>query len=115
FTEAKTDDGKYDFQKISAETKKAVLGDDLKTTIDIAKRIQEKNAELDEVASEVEALEAAEKAAGAHAAREKVRGHVPMPEGKGDRQQPHVKSLGELLAEEKAYEDWVKRGTPGGI
>jgi HK97 family phage major capsid protein len=26
-----------------------------------------------------------------------------------------IKSLGEMLAEEKSYEDWVRRGTPGGI
>lgn len=116
FTEAKTDDGKYDFSRISKDTLKSVLGDEnLKSSVDIAKRIQEKNAELDEVAQEFEALEAAEKAAGAHAAREKVRGHVLQPEQKGGRERPRVKSLGELLAEEKAYENWLKRGTPGGI
>lgn len=114
FTEAKTDDGKYDFQKISKETLKSVLGDEnLKTTIDIAKRIKERNTELDEIGAEVEALEDAEKAAGNHAAREKVRGHVPQPEQKGERERPRVKSLGELLTEEKEYQDWVKRGHAG--
>lgn len=117
FTEAKNGDGKYDFSLISKDTLKTVLGDEnLKSSVDIAKRIQEKNAELDEIGAEVEALEIAEKAAGSHAEREKVRGSVVMPGGqKGERERPQVKSLGELIAEEKAYEDWLKRGTPGGI
>lgn len=115
FTEAKTSDGKYDFQLISKETRKSILGDEnLTTTIDLAKRIKERNAELDEIGLEVEALEAAEKAASAHADRAKVRGHVPMPGAKGDRERPQVKSLGELIAEEKAYEAWVARGCPVG-
>lgn len=109
FTEAKTDDGKYDFNKVT------VLGKDVKGSIAVAEKVQAMNAELDELAQEAETLDAAEKAAGAHTAREKVRGHVPMPEQKGERQRPRVKSLGELLAEEKGYEDWLKRGTPGGI
>lgn len=116
FTEAKADDGKYDFKRISSETMKSALDDVLTDTIDIAKRIREKNAELDELGEYVETLDAAEKAAGSHAAREKVRGSVIVPQQqKGDRERPRVKSLGELLAEEKAYQDWLKRGQPGGI
>lgn len=116
FAEAKTSDGKYDFKLISKDTLKSVLGDGLEgDTIAIAKRINEKDAELNELGEYVETLEASEKAAGAHAAREKVRGFVPVPEDKGIRERPRVKSLGELLAEEKAYGEWLKRGTPGGI
>ncbi len=117
FTEAKTSDGKYDFQKITKDTLKTVLGDEnLKSTIDIARRINELDAELDTIGVEVETLEAAEKAANSHAGRERPRGHVPMPTGRKDeRERPQVKSLGELLAEEKAYKDWLDRGTPGGI
>lgn len=112
--EAKSDGG-YDFTKISAETKKAVLGDDLKSTIDIAKRFNEKNAELDELCAEAESLEAVEKAAKGIADRSRVRGHVPMPGAKGDRERPQVKSLGELIAEEKAFQDWLDRGHADGI
>jgi len=115
FDEAKTSDGKYDFQKVSKDTIKSVLGDDLKGTIDIVKRINERDAELNELATEAETLEAAEKAAGNHAARGKVRGHVPMPGAGGEKERPRVKSLGELVAEEKAYDEWVKRGCPAGI
>lgn len=114
FQEAKSEGG-YDFQKISADTKKAVLGDDLKSTIDIAKRINEKDAELNELVQEMESLEAAEKAASSHGQREKVRGSVPMPTGKADREPPRIKSLGELMAEEKAFKDWMDRGHPDGI
>lgn len=117
FAEAKNSNGQYDFKLISKETRKSVLGDEnLTDTIDIAKRINEKDAELNELAEYVETLEASEKAAGNYASRNQVRGHVPQPGGqKGDAQRPQIKSLGQLLAEEKAYEEWLKRGTPGGI
>lgn len=116
FTEAKNADGQYDFKLISKDTLKSVLGDGaLSDTIDIAKRINEKNAELDELGEYVDTLVATEKAADAHAARGKVKGYVPQPERKGQRERPQVKSLGELLAEEKAYEDWLKSGGANGI
>ena len=116
FDEAKTSDGKYDFKQVSKDTLKSSLGDGgLTDTIDIAKRVNEVDAELNELGEHIETLEASEKAASAHAARSKVKGYVPQPERKGQRERPQVKSLGELLAEEKAYEDWLKRGSPGGI
>ena len=116
FAEAKTNEGTYDYQRISRETLKTVLGDEnLKSTIDIAKRIKERDSELNALGEEVEALEAAEKAASQHAAREKVRGYVLMPGGEKDRERPRVKSLGELVAEEKAYAEWIKRGCPAGV
>lgn len=118
FAEAKTDDGKYDFQKVSKDTIKSCLGDDLKTTIDIVKRINEKNAELDEVAQEVEALDAAEKAAAGLADREKAVKGLPMPGGDKSRSEKAVqqlKALGDLVSDEKAYQDWIKQGAPNGI
>ena len=115
FTEAKTSDGKYDFQKVSKDTIKSILGDDLKTTIDIVTRVNEKDAEINDLMKEVEGLEAAEKAAKSHGDREKVRGSVIMPDSKADRERPRVKSLGELMAEEKAYQDWLDRGATDGI
>lgn len=116
FDEAKTADGQYDYQKVSEATQQEVLGNKYKSTIDMAKRVNELDSELNAIGVEVETLEAAEKAAANVAAREKVRGSVIVPDGgKGDRERPRVKSLGELVAEEKAYADWVKRGAPNGI
>lgn len=109
FTEAKTDDGKYDFNRVT------VLGKDVKGSVAVAEKVKALNAELDDIAKEAEALEDAEKAAGAHAAREKVRGSVIVPDAKGDRSRPAVKSLGELVAEEKAYGEWISRGCPDGM
>lgn len=117
FAEAKNGEGQYDFRKVSEETLKSVLGDETLhgKTIDIAKRVNEKDAELNELGEYIETLEASEKAAGNHSARGRVKGHVPQLEGdKGQRQRPAVKSLGELLAEEKEYQDWVQRGHLGG-
>jgi HK97 family phage major capsid protein len=109
FAEAKTDDGKYDFNRVT------VLGKDVKGSIAVAEKVKAMNAELDEIAQEVEVLDAAEKAAGAHADRDKVRGSVFVPDAKADRARPQVKSLGELVAEEKAYALWIERGCPDGV
>ena len=110
FAEAKTDSGEYDFNKVT------VLGKDVKGSIAVAEKVKAMNAELDELAQEAETLEDAEKAAGAYADREKVRSRLPMPGGsKGDDRRHVIKSLGELLAEEKGYADWIERGTPGGL
>ena len=107
-----TDSGQksYDFNKVT------VLGKDVKGSVAVAEKVKAMNAELEELAQQAEALEAAEKAASAHADREKVRGSVITPDGsKASREPPRVKSLGELLAEEKANEEWIKRGMPNGI
>ncbi len=115
FTEAKTDDGQYDFQKVSKETQVEVLGKHYTGTIDIAKRLKELDSELNEIGAEVEALDSVEKMAANQAVREKARGSVLFPEGKSNRERPQVKSLGQLLAEEKAYQSWIDRGRAGGL
>ncbi|RKR03585.1 phage major capsid protein [Maricaulis maris] len=120
FTEAKTSDGQYDFQKVAKETLQASLGMDAKahSTIDVVKRINEKNAELDEAATAVEALEAAEKAASSHSDREKAVRGLPMPGGdkaRSDSAVQQLKALGDMVSDEKAYRDWVERGAPDGI
>ncbi len=110
FTEAKTDDGQYDFNRVKC------LGDSVKGSVAVAEQVKAMNAELDALAQEAETLEAAEKAAKDHANREKVRSRLPMPDNsKGDNRQRIIKSLGELLAEEKGYEEWLSRGKPQGI
>ena len=117
FSEAKTDAGEYDFRKVSAETIKEHLGDGLKSTAQIVEKINEKNAELDALAAEAEGLEAAERAAKSLADREKGVRRVPFAGGRGnhpDREQ-RLKSLGEMVAEEKAYQDWIGKGANQGI
>ncbi len=105
FKEAKTDDGQYDFNKVKS------LGDDVKGSIAVAEKVNQMNAELDELAQKAETLEAAEKAAKDQERREKALWRPPLPGNAGGAGQPIiVKSLGELLAEEKAYADWVEQG-----
>jgi len=117
FAEAKTDAGEYDFRTVKAETLKECLGDGLKTTAQIVEKINEKNAELDDLAKEAEGLEAAEMAAKSLADREKSVSRPPFAGGKGNypSAEERMKSLGEMVADEKSYQDWVKSGANQGI
>lgn len=118
FSEAKTEAGEYDFRKVSKETLKANLGDNLETTVQIVEKVNEKNAELDALAQEAEALEGAERAAKSLSDREKAGKRPPFASGdKGNHAdvEERMKSLGAMVAEAKEYEAWAKRGTPGGI
>ena len=108
-----TDSGQkaYDFNKVTC------LGADVKGSIAVAEKVKAMNEELNELGSQAETLEAAEKAAGDHADRDKARDRFPMPGGKGNHASrgERIKSLGEMVTEEKAYGEWLKRGHPGGI
>ncbi|MEC9343573.1 MAG: phage major capsid protein, partial [Pseudomonadota bacterium] len=121
FSEAKTDAGEYDFRKVSADTLKECLGDGLKTTVQIVEKINEKNAELDELAKEAEALEGAEKAARQLADREKSGRRPTFPGGTGAGKGNHPdtearhKSLGEMVAQDDRYNSWAGRGAAGGL
>jgi HK97 family phage major capsid protein len=122
FSEAKTEAGEYDFRQLKPETLKDCLGDGLKTTAQIVEKVNEANAELDALAIEAEALEAAEKAAGAHAARDKAIKRPPhaaalpgIGAGNHPSLQARAKSLGAMVAEEKSFEAWAKTGAGGGI
>jgi HK97 family phage major capsid protein len=99
----------YDFNKVTC------LGDDVKGSIAVAEKVKQMDAELNELAEKAETLEAAEQAAKNQADREKAYRRPPMPGGDRGGQPIIVKGLGELLAEEKAYEDWLKRGMPQGV
>jgi len=111
FAEAKTEEGVYDFGLVKC------LGDDVKGGIAVADKVKAMNAELDEIAGHVEQLEAAEKAALAHADREKSRRGWPHPGAQAakDGGAGRVKSLGETVAGEKAYQDWAAKGAAGGL
>lgn len=118
FAEAKTDAGEYDFRTVKAETLKECLGDGLKTTAQIVEKINEKNAELDDLAKEAEGIEAAEMAAKSLADREKsVRRPPFVAGGKGNYPdlESRMKSLGDMVAEQKSYQDWAKSGAAGGL
>lgn len=113
FAEAKTDDGQYDFNKVT------VLGAEVKGSIAVAEKVKAMNAELDELAGYAETLEAAEKAADAHAERGKGRRGFPLPgqsDGKGaPANQMQFKSLGEQVIEAKEFKAWAGRGRMDGI
>ncbi len=91
---------------------------DVKGSAAVAQKVKEMNAELNELGEKADVLQAAEKAAHEHAAREKgIRG-FPLPGGgKGNyrNENERVKSLGEMIAEAKQYQDFAGRGSPGGI
>jgi HK97 family phage major capsid protein len=113
FAEAKTDAGDFDFEKV------ACLGAEVKGSIAVAEKVREMNDELNEIGVEIEALDAAEKAAHEQASREKVRSRPPhaAPEGKGNYSSAakRVKSLGEMVVEEKNFQAWQKAGVAGGV
>lgn len=102
----------YDFSKVTC------LGADVSGSIAVAEKVKAMNAELDELAVHAETLEAAEKAAAAHAERGKAVSRPPFGGGSQrdfGQQGQHMKSLGERIAEQKAYQDWAKGGAGGGI
>ena len=111
FAEAKTDDGHYDYSKVT------FFGADVKGSIPVAERVKALDSELNEVMEHVETLEAADHAAKAHAAREKgQRGfRLPGDSEKGDGRSRLIKSLGELVAEDKLYLDWAEKGAKGQV
>ncbi|MBY0393259.1 MAG: phage major capsid protein [Novosphingobium sp.] len=112
FEEAKTNDGGYDFNKVKS------LGTELKGSIAIAERINEMNAELNELGEHVDKLANAEKAALELQQRQKARSGFRLPglSSEGDRPenkgQFQIKSIGELITESQTFKNW---GGAGGI
>lgn len=113
FGEAKNDQGQYDFNKVTC------LGAQVKGSIAVAEKVKQLTDECNELAEHAETLEAAERAAGSWADREKARRNFQFPgmQGKGNypSEQARFKSLGEMAVEAKGYADWVKSGAAGGI
>src|SRR3546814_13553258 len=71
--------------------------------------------ELDEVMGHVETLEAADNAAKAHGERAKARRNFSLTGGgtKGDGRPRLIKSLGELVTDDKDYLNWADKGAHG--
>ena len=113
FEQAKTDDGQYDFSKVTC------LGDNVKGGVAVAEKVAALNGEANELAKHAETLEGAEHAASQHAEREKAINRPPMPGAGGNkdfsRQIEQLKSLGDRVAGEKSYIDWAGNGASGGI
>jgi hypothetical protein len=116
FAEAGTSDGKYDFNQVKC------LGEQIKGSVAVADAVQQINSEMAAVGEALDALRGAEKAAAEHAERSKGRRNFPLPAGGGavgrgnyGSEQERFKSLGEMVAETKAYKDWAGSGAAGGI
>jgi hypothetical protein len=76
------------------------------------------NLEANELAEHAETLELAERAAKDHGDREKAGKRPTFPTGDGrdfSRQIAQLKSLGELVVEEKSFKEWNAKGSGGGI
>lgn len=100
----------YDFNKVTC------LGNDVKGSIAVAEKVQALNLEANELAAHAETLEKAEHAADEYANREKGVDRPRFPGSQKDTPHPgSMKSLGERVAEEKAYQSWAKGGAGGGI
>lgn len=118
FEEAKTDDGQYDFNKVT------VLGAGVKGSIAVAEAVKAMTAELDELCAQAETLEEAERAAKGFESREKGGRGFALPGGGGDAfagrgnygsEKDRFRALGEMAIETKAFKDWRDAGCPKGI
>lgn len=100
FEEAATEDNQLDFKKVKC------LGDDVKSSSEVAKKVQAMNAELTETAKEVEALVDAEKALKDQKERQAPQ-RLPHP-GPGNRSSEAIrlKSMGEMISGHPVYEEW---------
>lgn len=114
FAEAKTADNQLDFNQVKC------LGDSVKGSIAVAQAVKALNSECDELAEHAETLEAAENAQKSYEDRQKAMRNFPLPgtHGAGDKGKGgggQIKSLGQWIAEDKAYLDWAEKGATGQI
>lgn len=100
----------YDFNKVTC------LGADVKGSIAVAEKVAQLNAEANELAEHAEKLEGAELAAKEYGDREKGRRGFSLPGGGGKGgERGQVKSLGQTVSDEKAFQKWADEGAGGGI
>ncbi len=111
FTEARTDDGQLDFNKVTC------LGPEVSGSIAVAEKVGQMNAELNEIAKEAETVEAAEQAEAEHKARERAtdRPTHAAPGGTKAGEPILFKSVGEQLAEHEGFKAWQDNGGLGGV
>ena len=102
----------WDFNRVTH------FGAQVKGSIAVAEKFSQLIAEANELAEHAEKLEAAELGMKQWEAREKALRRPPLPGGGGDDRRGGlmgVKSLGELVAGEKSYQNWAKSGAGGGM
>lgn len=116
FAEAKGDDGTMDFNRVKC------LGDDVRGSISVAEKVKQFDQEMSALGEAADTLRAAEKAASNLAENSKARRSFALPggggvQGKGNHadQGQRFKSLGEMVVEAKAFEDWAAKGRPDGV
>lgn len=108
--------GQHNFKDLDDEESKAFFGD-AKTSIERVNVVRNKNKELDDLVTEVEELTKKESAKGdfesindrINKAAKRIlhpTGDEPAHRGNGNR----FKSLGEMVARSKEYEEWSKSG-----
>lgn len=122
FEEALTTGGGKDGAKEYDFTQVKCLGDDVKgkdgksDSIKVAEQVKAMDGELNELGEQIEQLRAAEQAASKHADRESQVHRPPFanPNDGKSRTQATVKSLGELVTADAAFENWQKHNRGGG-
>lgn len=108
FAEAKTESGEIDLERVKS------LGD--LSTVAKAEKIRALNDELDAIAKECEAVEAAETALKSAEERERKRSPMRHPGADAPSDRPRAqKSLGELVAQSAEYKSWRQRGGADGV
>lgn len=109
FEEARNDSGEYDFKRVKC------LGEEVKGSSAVAEKVREMNAELDGIAQEVEAIEAAEKVANDQRRREERLNRPPIGGG-GDegRRQSQLKALGDVVVGTDQFKEWQKNAKSAG-
>ncbi|HEU01002.1 MAG TPA: phage major capsid protein [Aurantimonas coralicida] len=103
FEEAKSEDGNLDFTKVEC------LGKDVKgNSVAVAEKVRGMNSELNEIAKNIETLEAGDAAHQSHLKRNKANRTVPHPgtsEG-GTTQPEQIKSFGQQVIEHDTFKEW---------
>ena len=113
FTEALTKDGDgkdvHDFNRVTC------LGDDVKGSIQVAQKVGELNAELNEIAIEAETIEAAEQAADEFKAREKAVKRPPHAASDQKGGPILFKTLAQQIGEHAEFKAWQDAGSLEGF
>ncbi|MEO1490426.1 MAG: phage major capsid protein [Pseudomonadota bacterium] len=109
--QAKGDDGKYDFNKVTH------FGDEVKGSAAVAEKFQQLNAEATEISEHVETLIEAEKSAEGLDAQMKGRRRFTLPAQEGPNGPPaneqQFKSLGERVTQSEHFKGWHDGGRSG--
>lgn len=109
--EAATADGKFHFGNV-----KSYEGEGVKGSVAVADYVRQLGESIEQVGKVRDTLISAENAMKMHKAQSEPRRGFELPGGRGNygSQEEREKSLGEMIAESKSYQDWAKLGAAGG-